>query len=865
MPSRRSFVKAAGVTAAATSAQAGAVAAAASPADGTAGDRAADPDTLHLDGDRVRLTWGRTDAGWRAVRVRVRTRRGWRELPGALGEYGLTHHDGAEPPDAEQVRREEAGTHHAFLPAEAAAEGTPQNKAVVFRHTHPLGTLEARWRIDGRHPHDVRVTLTWTAARDGWVSLRTPTLCALPEQDLAFGCVPGGWYGHETNPDLRMAAEYGHGLPAVPHLFYDDLATTLAPVVSTTEGLTLAAVAEPGMARDPYAADRVTHRDVRLALSTRDRAGRLTPHLARPILGRADSRCTAGDERVLDFRFTLTDTDWFEALRHAATDVYGFGRYLELAANKHALTERLARIQATYIADPVLSQWLTDEYEGTAIGAQKYNGFVQGAENDAMKNSDIGAMWGLAAATSDELLERERLPYVRDFKLAQQQTAAGRYQGALKGQYYLFKSDRFVEEGNPDADIADYVEPLATAYYVITDLAHILLFQPGDAELEGRIRLAADHLADGQKPDGSWVVATDKEPPYAVTYPHLTEDLRPTWYGLLVAHHALGDRRYLDGAVRGADWYVAHAVERARYLGSTGDSGFRMDLSLSQGIQGLLDLADATGERRYRDAAIEVARLHTTWIYTHPAPSTEPRTRAGATYEAWQLTQLGLQKEQNDSAPGNGPILLSSFAGTYLRIHRLTGDPLFRDMARAAALGRDAFVAEEPGVHSYYWVRFDNGIGSFPHHAWWQIGWILDYLLEEVRTRTGDRISFPRGYFTPKVGGQLTYGFAPGRVHGTPATLRIPPRLLTADTPHAETLGALATDGGRLFALVLNSSARPLTATVTADPALAHPDGPRTITGIRAVSGRLTAADAPRFTVALKPHGIAVVALDLAE
>lgn len=415
MPSRRSFVKAAGVTAVATSAQAGAVAAAA--------DRDAGPDILHLDGDRVRLTWGRTDAGWRAVRVHTRTRSGWRELPGALGEYGLTH-AGAEPPDAQQVRREEAGTHHAFLPAEGAAEGTSQSKAVVFRHTHPLGTLEARWRIDGRHPHDVRVTLTWTAAQDGWISLRTPTLCALPEQDLAFGCVPGGWYGHEANPDLRMAAEYGHGLPAVPHLFYDDLATTLAPVLSTTEGLTLAAVAEPGMARDPYAADRVTHRDVRLALSTRDRVGRLTPHLARPILGRADSRCTAGDRRVLDFRFTLTDADWFEALRHAATDVYGFGRYLELAANKHALTERLARIQATYIADPVLSQWLTDEYEGTTIGAQKYNGFVQGAENDAMKNSDIGAMWGLAAATSDALLERDRLPYVRDFKLAQQQTAA---------------------------------------------------------------------------------------------------------------------------------------------------------------------------------------------------------------------------------------------------------------------------------------------------------------------------------------------------------------------------------------------------------------------------------------------------------
>ncbi|NGN63115.1 hypothetical protein G5C51_04235 [Streptomyces sp. A7024] len=847
MPTRRTFVKASAATALAAS------------ADRTGTAQAAPAGPVRLAGERVRIDWRHTPDGWQASRAAARDGRDWRELPGPRGSYGITHAPDPAKPDPKQVQADQAGTHYDFWPEDVTSDGD----GLTFRHTLPCGSLSAHWRPDPDHPTDIRVTLTWTAAQDGWVSLRTPTLCAIPESRLAWGTVPGLWYGHESNADLRMAAEYGHGLPAVPQLGYDHLATTLAPLISTDDGLTLAAIAEPGMGRDPYAKDAITHRENRLALSTRDRAGHLAPHLARPVLGGAGSWTKAGEERVLDFRFSLAAADWFDVYRHAIEDVYGFSRYLDLARNEHALTDRLARIQGTYIADPALSQWLTDDYEGTEIGAQKYNGFVQGADKDAMKNSDIGAMWGLAAATGDPLLERDRLPYVRAFKLAQQQTATGHYQGDLKGQYYLYKSNRFVEEGNPDADIPDYVEPLATTYYVITDLAHILLFEPGDAEIEGRIRLAADKLASVQKRDGSWEVATNKEPPYAVTYPHLTEDLRPTWYGLFVAHRVLGDERYLTAARRGADWYVKHAVQRARYLGSTGDSGFRMDLSLSQGIQGLLDLAEATGERRYRKAALEVARIHTTWVYTHPRPSAEPRTRDGETYQAWQLTQLGLQKEQNDSAPANGPILLSSFAGTYLRVFRLTGEPLYRDMARAAALGRDAFTAEAPGVHSYYWQTFDKGIGAFPHHSWWQIGWILDYLLEEARTRSGGRVTFPRGYFTPKVGGQQTYGFAPGTVHGTKATLRIPPRMLTADTPQAEVLGALAVDGERLFALVLNSAGEPLTATVTADPAKLHPEGPRQITGIHAVSGRLTGADAPRFTVALPPYGMAVVRLDL--
>ncbi|ULT40502.1 hypothetical protein KRR40_37825 [Niabella defluvii] len=66
-------------------------------------------------------------------------------------------------------------------------------------------------------------------------------------------------------------------------------------------------------------------------------------------------------------------------------------------------------------------------------------------------------------------------------------------------------------------------------------------------------------------------------------------------------------------------------------------------------------------------------------------------------------------------------------------------------MARAAALTKDAFVDPATGVASYYWSAMNKGAGPFPHHAWWQLGWITDYLMSELLLRSQGRIEFPQG------------------------------------------------------------------------------------------------------------------------
>ena len=189
----------------------------------------------------------------------------------------------------------------------------------------------------------------------------------------------------------------------------------------------------------------------------------------------------------------------------------------------------------------------------------------------------------------------------------------------------------------------------------------------------------------------------------------------------------------------------------------------------------------------------------------------------GTPRQDWEISQVGLSFEHGGSlgsATNNGPILLASHAGLFVRVFGLTGDSLFLDMARASSWGRDAFVDSATQVASYYWRTMDAGAGPYPHHAWWQIGWITDYLLSEVTLRFGGKVTFPRGFITPKVGPHQTYGFAPGQVFGQEAALYLPPGLMQIDDPQVDYWGASATQEKRLFLILLNNDDEAKTSTV---------------------------------------------------
>ncbi len=189
------------------------------------------------------------------------------------------------------------------------------------------------------------------------------------------------------------------------------------------------------------------------------------------------------------------------------------------------------------------------------------------------------------------------MPYVRNFKLTQQDTGAGFFHGAAAGQYYLTKSKQFTEEWGP------YVEPIATTYYMLMDIGNVLLFNPQDAALEKELQSAADKLLAWMNTNGQWAVAYDHE----TQKPLFTDidDLRPTFYGLVIAYKLLGNSKYLAAARKGADWYITNAVNKGHFTGVCGDTRFAPDFATGQSVQALLDLYEITKDKKYRQAAIQ--------------------------------------------------------------------------------------------------------------------------------------------------------------------------------------------------------------------------------------------------------------------
>ena len=665
--------------------------------------------------------------------------------------------------------------------------------------------LTERWSLDCS---DVRVSVTLTAKRAGWYSIPTPSVVTSTPDNLDFAIIPGALHGNTIATDFSRAYAYGWGLPALPVLYRERSVSTLTSILTTSSGLTLGVTAEPGTAAEPWGeTKRCT--DWRLGLSAMNRSGELAPTLYHPVLGEDSSYMTPGEKRTFAFRLSFGRHGWWPIFNHIADDIYRFSDSLALRRNRRSLTDRLYGIRR-YVVNDSTSRWHAVEFNGDTIGAQEYLGGVYMAKKDAMKNADYGAMWMLGALTADSLLTEKRLPYALNFKLRQHNSDPGFLCGASRGQYYLRDSRRFVEEWGP------YTEPIATTYYMLMDLGNIALFEPGRDDVRLLIRSAADWLLKTQKADGSWAVAySDADNSEAFTD---LKDLRPTFYGLLVAHRILGDKKYLDGARRGADWLIENAVEPQQWLGVCGDTRFAPDFATAQAVQALAELFDATADRRYLDAAVETARFYATSVYTAPIASTRPLSVKGTPMQQWQITTSGLSYEHGGiigSTNLHGPILLASHAGMFVRMSALTGDSLLLDMARAAAIGRDAFVDDETAVASYYWAAMNRGAGPYPHHAWWQMGWITDYLIAELELRSDGRISFPAGFITPKVGPHRTFAFAPGKVYGEDAELIMLPGRASCDNPNVEYL--LARSADNLIVMLLNDLGEPQTATVSID------------------------------------------------
>lgn len=788
---------------------------------------------LALTNDRIRIIWQQNSDGWQIKTLAIKRGEKWINVANPTGENTLLY--AAEKPDPRpdtsfktttgvefpepnykyQIQQWQESTNPVSLNTAGKAyhfyakdANQVSKNNIRFKHDTEIGSVTTEWSFDDRFPQDIIVKQTLSVKRKGYFSLASPTLVPVAEKNLSWATVPGYFQGNKIQKNFVLAYAYGHGIPDLPVIYRERCASTLSPIVSSDNGITYSVIPEPGLARDPWEKDKITQVDWFLGLSHKNRKSQLTPTIYYPVLGEPKSALSPGEEISFTFRYSLTDGDWFKALNHAVYDVYKFKESVDMRQSKQSLTSRIEKLH-DYLTDPVTSLWNVEEFKNMKIGAQSYLGGVVGSDKDAMKNSDYGAMWMLAFATQDSILNKERVPYALNFKLAQQQTEDGFFKGAAVGQYYLAKRKKFVEEWG------EVVEPIGLTYYTMLDMGNILLFEPTNAALKERLRIGAESLLKWQRDNGSWAVAYDR-----LTERELfkdIQDLRPTFYGLIVAYRILKDGKYLTAAIKGADWLIENAAKTGSFLGVCGDARYAPDFATGQSAQAFMDLYEITKNEKYKDAAITTSRFYTTSIYTHPMPNRQVKMVNGIQREDWEIAQSGLSFEHGGifgSATRHGPIMLASHAGLFIRIHQITKDPILLDMARSAAIGRDAFVDPKTSAASYYWNAMNRGAGPYPHHAWWQIGWITDYLMAEAELRSDDKISFPRGFVTPKVGPHQTYGFQNGEIFGESAQLISTEDFLSCDKPQVDYIVAKSAKTNKIFIVFLNNDADAITANI---------------------------------------------------
>lgn len=724
-----------------------------------------------------------------------------------------------------------AGEAFYYLPQHAEIVN---NNTIRFSYSSSKFSVTENWRMNTDR---IDVAITLIANEDGWFSIATPSLFTVSDKELEFALIPGMLHGHHIGRDFSRDYAYGWNIPSEPVIFRERSTSTLTSILTAKNGVTFAVTATPGTAAEPWGYDKRNTTDWKLGLAAMNRAKELSPTLYHPVLGQTDSFMEAGESRSFSFVYTFDNNDWWNTYDYVVNNIYNFNESLKIRRNKQSLTDRLYKIHK-YVVNDSTSKWHTLNCENLEIGAQEYLGGVYKAKKDAMKNADYGAMWMLGAMTSDSLITSKRLPFARNFKIKQFNDSPGYMNGSSKGQYYLRDSKLFVEEWGP------YTEPIATTYYMLMDTGNIMLFTPEDQQLKSNLRDAAECLMRWQKDDGSWDVAYNDE-----TGEEAFKDLkdyRPTFYGLVIAARLLKDNKFLDAAKKGADWLIENAVKTHRWLGVCGDTRFAADFATAQAAQALLELYELSGDKKYLDAAVSTAKFYATSVYTNPIPSNREIKINGKPAYQWEITTSGLSYEHGGiigSCNLHGPILLASHSGMFVRMYKLTGEKIFLDMARTAAIGRDAFVDDKTGVASYYWAAMNRGAGPYPHHAWWQMGWIMDYLVAELELRSNGSISFPAGFITPKVGPHRTYGFKDGKINEDKVSLVMKPGSFESNNPNVEVL--FAQNNKYLYLMLLNDLGEKQSVKITLD------------------SNKLGAIYNDSISKVIKPYGLELIKIPL--
>lgn len=568
------------------------------------------------------------------------------------------------------------------------------------------------------------------------------------------------------------------------------------PTTMVREGDTaFAAIAHPG--EFPFQPLPLADNS-RFGVAVRDGAGGASPMIFAPVMGGAGSQLAGGTST--SFRAYLVREkagDLTQLYERLARGVYGFGDFRHNAVGSLNTTfDRMVDYSMSSYA-----RWIAE------LKGSSYSTDVPGA----VKNVSSLNPFELALVTDrPAMFESRVIPYVEYM---------------LSREKFLFSLDREMKIQNPSRALRGPTAPvseLATLYAVLGKRNPALL-DLARREFEGSRTRNLDVAEQGR-----------------------------TWQNALSLFEATGDRAMLGEAVAGADRYLAARVDTPQR--EFKDAAFFFWPAYVPDFVDLYRLYEASGEKRFLDAAQTGARRYTMFTWMAPAvPDAKVTVNPGGKapvywylaskghhpmsapqedVPAWRLSEMGLTPESSGTSTGHRAIFMANFAPWMLRIAEDANDKFLHDVARSAIIGR---YRNFPGYHIntarttiYEQADYplhahkDLSVNSFHYnHIWPMATMLLDYLVSDARGRSDGAIDFPSQFIEAYAYLQNGfYGYAPGHFYGDQGVnLWMPKGLLTGFDPELNYVAGYR--GDALYVALANQSDAPVASRVAIDPKLA--------------------------------------------
>lgn len=193
-------------------------------------------------------------------------------------------------------------------------------------------------------------------------------------------------------------------------------------------------------------------------------------------------------------------------------------------------------------------------------------------------------------------------------------------------------------------------------------------------------RKFGDWLVANQNDDGSYYLAynhdlTDGK--HLPTEPSKFTTTNPIRF-LIMLYGATGDARYRDAALRAGKFSLTNIHQPYHYVGSVIDNPNVIDRESGQeALYAFLALYDLTQEKPWLDAAVQAARYAETWMYAYEVPAEIGSTTTDFPRDRSIVGQTLIATGQSAADLG---FAFSSF--DYYRLYLFTGDPHFLTISK---------------------------------------------------------------------------------------------------------------------------------------------------------------------------------------